>query len=351
MFITGVGTATPAQRYTQIECWEVLQRSRHFEELKPRSQAILRKVLTGQSGIHTRHLALNDLNEAFQMTPDALHDRFEAEAPRLAIQAARSALQKANQSPQQIDAVLVSTCTGYLCPGLSSYVAEGLGLRGNILGLDLVGQGCGAALPNLRAAEALLTSGLYGRVLSVCVEVCSAAFYLDNDPGVLISACLFGDGAGAAVLSVENGAERRLEWKSSDSVLKPKDRNVLRFEQKDGMLRNVLGLQVPAMAAREVAGVCETLLSRAGLPREKVAAWILHPGGRDVLTAIGKRLNLTETDLRWSAQVLRECGNISSASLYFVLAAALREDAPGGCWLLSSFGAGFSCHGALLEVV
>jgi 3-oxoacyl-[acyl-carrier-protein] synthase III len=72
-----------------------------------------------------------------------------------------------------------------------------------VFALDLVGQGCGAAIPNLRAAGALLRSDDCTKVLSICVEVCSAAFYLDNDPGVLISACLFGDGDGAAVLAAE----------------------------------------------------------------------------------------------------------------------------------------------------
>src|SRR5262249_25602408 len=348
MFITGVGTAAPEQSYTQLECWEAVQQTRLFhEQLTPRSRAILKKVLTGASGIHTRHLALKNLQDAFELTPDALHERFEDEAPRLAIAAARRALEKAQEQPDEIDAVLVSTCTGYLCPGLSSYVAEGLGLRDNVLGLDLVGQGCSAALPNLRTAEALLTSKLYRRVLSVCVEVCSAAFYLDNDPGVLVSACLFGDGAGAVVLSLEKEADRCLEWKSSRSVLKPKDREVLRFEHKDGMLRNVLGIQVPEIAAQEVHGVCDTMFSQARMTRSDVAAWILHPGGRDVLTAIGKQLNLTESDLRWSAGVLHAYGNISSPSVFFALDAALQDGAPDGYWCLSSFGAGFSCHGAL----
>src|SRR6185503_20313255 len=81
------------------------------------------------------------------------------------------------------------------------YVIERVGLRNDVVALDLVGQGCGAALPNLRTAEALLAARRCERVLSICVEVCSAAFYIDDDPGVLVSACLFGDGAGAAVLA------------------------------------------------------------------------------------------------------------------------------------------------------
>src|SRR6185437_4170989 len=122
-------------------------------------------------------------------------------APLLATQAAERALADAKIETSQIDAIVASTCTGYLCPGLTSYISERLGLRKDVMTFDLVGQGCGAALPNLRVADALLASDRAERVLSVCVEVCSAAMYLDDDIGVLISACLFGDGAGAAVLS------------------------------------------------------------------------------------------------------------------------------------------------------
>src|SRR5207253_6596649 len=192
-------------------------------------------------------LVLENLTEAFDVTPDTLHTRFLRHAPTLAAKAAQQALTDAGSSPLEMDAVIISTCTGYLCPGLTSYVSERLGLRGDVLALDLVGQGCGAAVPNLRTAEALLLSGRAQRVLSICVEVCSAALYFDDDPGVLVSACLFGDGAGAAVLSSEpnqNGS-RRIEWKTSRSLLCPADRELLRFAQKAGMLRNILTRQVP----------------------------------------------------------------------------------------------------------
>src|SRR6185295_10589499 len=222
MFIIGLGLAAPPRRYAQRECWEALQNSAPFAGLSPRSHAILKKVLCGDNGIATRHLALEPLAEVFDLTPDALHRRFTKHAPALATAAAKNALADANCSPDKIDAVLASTCTGYLCPGLTSYVSEQLGLRQNIFALDLVGQGCGAALPNLRTAEAILAAGRAKKVLSICVEVCSAAFYLDNDPGVLISACLFGDGAGAAVLTNEPTPGRRnVEWKFAASQLAP----------------------------------------------------------------------------------------------------------------------------------
>jgi polyketide synthase Type III len=351
MFLIGLGTAAPPQCYQQKDGWDALQASTQFSQLTFRSRAILRKVLLGNNGIATRHLALNSLSEAFELNPDALHARFARNAPLLAMQAATRALQSSHASTGQIDAVIISTCTGYLCPGLTSYVSEQLGLRPDVLALDLVGQGCGAALPNLRMAEALLASGRCQQVLSICVEVCSAAFYLDDDPGVLISACLFGDGAGAVVLSNHpNPSVRRIHWKMAGTILSPADRDYLRFEQRNGMLRNILTQQVPGLAGKHAELVLKNVLAQAAVSRDQITGWIMHAGGREILTALRDRLGLEETDLRWSAEVLRKFGNVSSPCVFFVLETALSGHAPAGYWWMSSFGAGFSCHGALLKV-
>ena len=89
------------------------------------------------------------------------------------------------------------------------------------------------------------------------------------------------------------------------------------------MLRNILTPQVPAVAAQHAATVLDQVLARAGVQRSQVKGWVMHPGGRDVLLALREQLGLSEHDLRWSAAVLREFGNLSSASVYFVLQAAL----------------------------
>jgi predicted naringenin-chalcone synthase len=351
MFFTGIGTATPAARYTKAECLQAFERSDWFARLDARSHFVARTVLQRDNGIEARRLALDSLAEVFCIDPDTLSRRFLAHAPTLAAQAAGRALAHAGLAAHEIDAVVVSTCTGYLCPGLSGHVAERLGLRADVQAFDLVGQGCAAALPNLQLGRALLKSGECAQVLSVCVEVSSAAMYLDNDPGVLISACLFGDGAGAAVLSQEPGTTvRRVQWKDSASLIEPARRDALKFEQRAGMLRNILTREVPALAADYAERVLDTVLRRAGLRSADVSAWIMHAGGRDVLLALERRLELRPDDLRYSAAVLREYGNLSSAFVYFVLQAALADEATGGWWWLSAFGAGFSCHGALLQV-
>lgn len=351
MYFTGLGTATPTTRYTKLECWEAFRRSDWFERLDTRTRAVARAVLLGDNGMEARRLALDSLADAFQIDPDTLHRRFVANAPTLAARAGAAALDDAAVPAREIDGVVVSTCTGYLCPGLTGYLIESLALAPDLRAFDLVGQGCAAALPNMRLARALLASGECRHVLSVCVEVSSAAMYLDDDPGVMVSACLFGDGAGAAVLSANPAQDgrRRIAWRDCESLLDTSARETLMFEQRHGMLRNVLTRAVPAVAAERAERVLTALLSRMKLERSSISTWIMHAGGRDVLRALEERLQLAPGDLRYSAAVLREYGNLSSAFVYFVLQAALADGARDGHWWLGSFGAGFSCYGAILE--
>lgn len=351
MYLSGFGTATPTTRYTKLDCLAAFQQSDWFARLDARAHFIASAVLQRDNGIEARRLAVDRLSDVFTIDPNTLSRRFFEHAPALASRAGERALDAAGLEPAQIDAIVVSTCTGYLCPGLSGYVVERLGLRPDVQAFDLVGQGCAAALPNLQLGHALLESLTARHVLSVCVEVSSAAMYLDNDPGVLISACLFGDGAGAAVLSQQAPARgRRMRWVDSTSLIDPAARKALMFEQRDGLLRNILTREVPGLAADYAHRVLQTVLGRAGLLPADVSAWILHAGGRDVLQALQQRFEVDEAAFGYSAATLHEYGNLSSAFVYFVMEAALADRAPAGWWWLSSFGAGFSCHGALLEV-
>ena len=355
MFITGLGTAVPQKKYSKAECLAAFETSHWYAQLDTRAHLVARTVLQRDNGIETRHLAIDSLQDVFAIDPNTLARRFSENAPKLSAEASLKALQWSCLQAEQIDAVVVSTCTGYLCPGLSGYLVEALGLRDDVQAFDLVGQGCAAALPNMKLGQALLNSGACDHVLSVCVEISSAAMYLDNDAGVIISACLFGDGAGAAVLSnkanrVRNSRDRSVEWLDSSSLTVPTQRDALKFESRDGMLRNVLTRQVPALAADHVEQVLEKVLKRTGLTNEDISAWVMHAGGRDVLLALMNKLRLEPDQLRYSSAMLRDHGNMSSAFVYFVLQAAIADQAESGWWWLSSFGAGFSCHGALLKV-
>jgi len=117
----------------------------------------------------------------------------------------------------------------------------------------------------------------------------------------LISACLFGDGAvcGGVDEKTRCALVARIEWKAAGSTLSPEDRDYLRFEQRNGMLRNILARQVPALAAKHAERVLsEIIVPRGGISRNEITAWIMHAGGRDVLVTMQERLRLTEHDLR-----------------------------------------------------
>src|SRR4051812_49912772 len=119
MYFRGLGTATPPARYTKAECLEAFRRSDWFARLDTRSHFIARHVLQRDNGIEARRLALDSLDEVFTIDPDTLDRRFLAHAPKLAAEAGARALEAAGIDAKDIDAVVVSTCTGYLCPGLS----------------------------------------------------------------------------------------------------------------------------------------------------------------------------------------------------------------------------------------
>lgn len=178
MHILGIGTAHPATRYTKAECLQAFENSPWFARLDSRAHFIARTVLQRDNGIEARRLAVNSLDDVFTIDPNTLSARFLSHAPLLAAQAGQRAMVKAGLQASQVDAVVVSTCTGYVCPGLSGHVVERLGLRADVQAYDLVGQGCAAALPNLMLGQALLAGGGCQHVLSICVEVSTAAMYL-----------------------------------------------------------------------------------------------------------------------------------------------------------------------------
>lgn len=337
MYLHALATAVPPATFTQPECWELAQRSDVRTRLKKRSMLILQTILKGDHGIATRHFAAPDLDHVFDLTSDQLNAIFRVEAPRLAGRALTTALQRAEIQPSELDALLVCTCSGYLCPGVTSYVAEQLGLRTDAFLQDLVGLGCGAAIPTLRAASHLLAAKPDAVVACIAVEICSAAFYLDDDPGVLISACLFSDGA-AATIWRSTPATSGLRAFDFNTLHVPAERDKLRFEQRDGKLRNLLHRTVPQLAA----GAVDRLWQQRG-PRP-VSRVIAHPGGRDVLEAVAGVV--APYSLAASAQTLKDNGNMSSPSVLFALEQMLKTSTPdpeGDFWLVS-FGAGFSAH-------
>ena len=334
MYLQSLATAFPPHAFTQAECFQILNDSGAVDGLRGRSRELLRKVLTGDSGIETRRFSDPDLARTFGRDAGQLHQHFEQQAPRLASEALLKACDLASLKPSGIDALLVCTCTGYLCPGLSSYISEILGLRPNAFLQDLLGLGCGAALPLLETARGLLAANPTATIATVAVEISSAAFYLNDEPGVLISLCLFGDGAAAAIWRGETqGGQFRFQ--NFRTIHKPEHREKIRFVNVGGRLKNQLHREVPELAADAVS---ELFGMRSGTPERLIA----HTGGRDVIEAIERVIPAHRLDA--TREVLRRYGNISSPSVLAALEYSLSTDPESESLWLTAFGAGFAAH-------
>ncbi|MEO5914350.1 MAG: stilbene synthase [Luteolibacter sp.] len=335
MYLRSIATAVPSHSFTQESCWKTMREDDLLTGLKPRSAALLEKILTNvTSGIERRNLALNSIAAAFGHGAETLNNSFEREAPPLAAAALLEALRKSGKIAAEVDALFVCTCTGYLCPGVSSHVAEQMGMRDDVYLADLVGLGCGAAIPTMRAAQGFLAANPRAVVATVAVEICSAAFFADDDPGVLISLCLFGDGAAAAIWTGEGEAG---DWKAGHftTTHRPEQREKIRFVNSAGKLKNQLHRSVPGLAGEAVAD----LYGRRSADPDQILA---HSGGRDVVDALESVLPFQLTETR---EVLKNHGNMSSPSVMFALERRLIEDHPADRRLwLTAFGAGFAAH-------
>jgi len=349
--IIGLGTAIPPFRMTQGEVYERLAKG---FKLSPSEDALYRRLLL-DGGIKGRNFGMKSAEEILERDPEKLNARFLEHALPTAAEAARKALAEAGVEAAEIDILTLNTCTGYLCPGLSSYLAEELGLRGDLRAADIMGMGCGAALPNLECASGLLAAR-GGFALAVSVEICSATIYPSHEPELIVSNSIFGDGAAASVLA---SPERRREGAGRplakildyEAGLRPESRDELRYRNKGGLLRNSLTKKVPEIGAELVAEVCERLLSRNGMKKDEIASWSVHPGGTQVLRCAGERLGLSKDDLACSYEVFKNHGNMSSPSVLFALRSALdgKRPEPGVKGILIAFGAGFSAYASLIE--
>ncbi|MCF3651461.1 3-oxoacyl-[acyl-carrier-protein] synthase III C-terminal domain-containing protein [Synoicihabitans lomoniglobus] len=349
MYLHALATANPILSLTQAECWNIARESAAVRDgLTRRSQLILRTILRGDSGVASRQFGVSEIERIFDLDTDELNAEFRRAAPELAHAALAPALAQAGLAPTDLDALVICTCTGYLCPGVTSYVAEQLGLRPDAYLQDLAGLGCGAAIPALRSVDGILARNPDAVVACVAVEVCSAAFYLDDDPGVIISACLFGDGAAATIWRGQPGPTG-LRCHGFDTLHDPANRDQIRFEHRNGKLRNLLTSTVPELAAHAVADLHARTVASAPSARP-ITRIVPHSGGKDVIDAVAAKF--PDHDLTPTREILRRHGNMSSPSVLFALEEALKTDVPTDTtdWWLVAFGAGFSAHSCRLGV-
>jgi len=343
--LAATATATPPYEADQRQAEDFFVQN-FASRLSRFSIRLLRKFLA-HPGIRQRCFALDHPDCLVAEAPDARIARFTRWALDLSEQAGREALDRCGLAPGEVSALVVNTCTGYLCPGLSSYLLERLNLPRTLRAYDLVGSGCGGAVPNFQAAQEHLLAQGAGATLCISVEICSATFHMEDDLSLLLSNALFADGAAAAVLWTR---PRGLELVASSSLHAPEDREAIRYVHKNGQLHNQLSRDLPEIVKKTVAQAVHNLLEPQGLTVADVAHWALHGGGDKILAAVALELGLPSEKLLPTREILARYGNMSSPSVLFSLHEIMNNGLRPRDWvLLAAFGAGLSAHALLLR--
>jgi predicted naringenin-chalcone synthase len=344
--IQQIGTAVPHHRYTQAEVLEQLQAIGFGKDRKAR-------VIFGRAGVKARHTVVDASYYASVKSTQARNDLYMREAVPLGEAAICRALDQAGVAPEAVDELLVVSCTGFDIPGLDLRLAGRLGMRPDLRRTCVLGMGCYGAFPALLRAHQATISQRERRVMVLALELCSLHFQLEDTPENVISAALFADGASAALVSNASSNQAGLAPCIVDSATHCDYQTFdhMAFHVTDQGFHMRLSSYVPDLLASNIEGFVDRFLAQNKLRREDVRHWGIHPGGSKILDYIQAQLGLTSEQMTASRAVLRDYGNMSSATILFVLEALQQLAAPcaGDYGMLLGFGPGLTSEAILLR--
>nr|WP_277621654.1 type III polyketide synthase [Arthrobacter pityocampae] len=325
------------------------------------------------SGIDTRYTAVRELTldsasedpvffdqqELRILTPSTKtrNEVYAEEGTKLFVDAARKALDAAQGiGAADVTHVVTASCTGFFAPGPDYKVVRALDLAPSVQRYHLGFMGCYAAFPALRAAKAFCDADPDAVVLVIAAELCSLHVRSSNNPDTIVGSSLFADGAAAAIVSARDlpltGPALTLDH--FETVLTPVGEESMAWNIGDEGFEMVLGTYVPHIIDEHIIGALEPLLARdaslEGLDYAEIEHWAIHPGGRSILDKVEAKLRLTPDQLLPARETLRDYGNMSSATVMFVLKHILDQPASDGNNRICSmaFGPGLTVETALL---
>ncbi len=330
--IVSIGFAVPEASYSQEEVLWMLGYT----------SPLSRRIFT-RSGIDKRHLwTVPVRGESWQ----ELCQEYQKGAIELSRKAVISCMD--GRPLSDIGCLVFGSCTGYTCPGISHHLARELGMPDNMVHANLLGQGCEAAGPSLaRAVDHFMVHGT--PALIVCCEICSCAFFNapESDLENVVTNCLFGDAA-AAMLVGSDSEPNHPEVVDIQSYFDSRYMDYLGFRWVDGRLKCILNRDVPRASGILIDKAVARLLAKHGLSVPDIDFWAIHPGGVRVLEHIQASLGLSDEKLEPSYNVLREFGNVSSATV-IILGKQLNQ-ITGPAWGVGvTMGAGFEVNTCLLR--
>ncbi len=337
------------------------------------------QVLYRQTRIDRRHSVLPDYGASpgeytfFPNTPDLepfptvgrRMEVYRSEALPLALKAVRDCL-----APDQTDLrpthLITVSCTGMYAPGLDIDLIEALGLPTTIHRTAINFMGCYGAFNALKTADALVRADASARVLVVCVELCTIHFQKHSDENNLLSNALFSDGAAAVLVESAPSPNGSFRMQTFFCDLLTQGKTDMGWIIGDHGFEMTLTPEVPTVIRQGIGQALSRLLERGRLVIEDITHYALHPGGRRILEVIEEQLGIGSHENRFAYEVLREFGNMSSATVLFVLSKIRQALAPGhrppyeqeplqnpagGHILSCAFGPGLTLESMILEII
>ena len=358
--IVGIATSTPPYRVENKVSAKFAQSWSCSDDRESRKVAALYR----RTGIEHRGSVLLDANPQAEIVNEfyppaespcdrgprtgSRSERYAVEAPTLAIQAAGAAILDSGLSAKQITHVITVSCTGFGSPGIDISLIDELGLPGTTQRVQVGFMGCHAAINGLRVAQGLLAANPTANILMCCVELCSLHYQYGFDPDRIVSGALFADGAAAVILSKDDSTTELGEVVATGSCLVPNSREAMTWKIGDHGFEMTLSAQVPSLIESELRDYLQGWLHDQGESIESIEGWAVHPGGVRILSATETALGMEQDSLTVSRGVLNDHGNMSSATMLFILERFARQSQPKP-WLMLGFGPGLEIEVALIR--
>lgn len=374
--LRGVSTIVPPTVLVQDQVRDVFAAQPGLNRLGQRIVATSFNV----SGIETRYTVLDELS--FDAHPDepvffdvesgellfpgtkVRNEIYAAEATRLYVEAGRAAIAATpGLEASDVTHVITVSCTGFYAPGPDFMIARELGLDPGVERYHLGFMGCYASIPALRIASQLAKADASAVVLVVSVELCTLHLRTSNDPDTIVASSLFADGAGAGIVTARplEPGERAFDLDRFATRITPVGESDMAWKIGDHGFEMVLSNAIPAIIDDHITGALEPLFAHDDALAEALATdassraiehWAIHPGGRSILDKVESRLALTEAQLVPARETLRDFGNMSSATVLFVLRNILHSDAAadGDRVAAMAFGPGLTVESALMTI-
>lgn len=369
--IHGIATSVPETSHTQQFAVDLLQKLSVFSDKQRR---FLRRLYQN-TGIDKRHTVIDDYakdpsehtfypkNDQLLPEPglEARNNVFIRESNRLSEKAARSLFSNLPLFDRHnITDLITVTCTGFSAPGFDFHLVNALGLRRDIHRYHIAFMGCYAGFPAMRLARDICIANPGAHVLIVAVELCSLHFQQKTDLDFIIANSLFADGAAAALVGPASDTEQaqseggylgrgaQLLLDGFMSRIIPGSEQDMAWKIGENAFDMRLSAYVPRFIEQNIRSIIDDLLRTADATFEDIDIWAIHPGGRAILDRTAAALDIPESSLINSYEVLREYGNMSSATIFFVLRRIL-ENSESGTVFATAFGPGLTVESALFR--